>query len=279
MKKKNGIVLLGIVVLFAMVALTATASARPAENVVWLEPADSSVPGYCNTIEVEVWANIADPRMCAGGTLNITYDPGCANVTNWELNMLAFQLGTWDTRFDGREWITFVTLNPQTGEVLIGTLTIHCKSTNFCTTPLTFIEGSSLLSPPPAGPLVPDVVWIDGTFTCESEEKPDLVVEKSVEVEEGKFIVSYTVTNIGAGPAVESTTCKYVDGELQETQPCPALAPGASHSGAFEPEDCPCGETLNVTVCADNDDVVVRGLPTVQARPGSREGGGNRTRW
>jgi subtilase family serine protease len=41
-----------------------------------------------------------------------------------------------------------------------------------------------------------------------------------------------------------------------EREPCPALAPGQNHSGAFEPEDCPCGETLKVTVCADNDDVV-----------------------
>ena len=254
MKNKNGIVLLGIVALFAMVAVTATASAQPAENVVWLEPEDSSVPGYCNTIEVEVWANITNSSGCAGGTLNITYDPGCANITDWELNMLAFQMGTWDTRFDGREWITFMTLNPQTGEVLIGTLTIHCKSTNFCTTPLTFIEGSSLRSPPPSKPF--DVEWKDGTFTCGGEEKPDLVVEKSVEVGDENFVVSYTVRNIGDGPAGESTTCKYVDGVLQESQPCPALASEASYSGAFEPEECPCCATLNVTVCADNDDVV-----------------------
>jgi hypothetical protein len=86
---------------------------------------------------------------------------------------------------------------------------------------------------------------------------PDLVVEKWLEIgPDGKFIVSYTVTNIGDGPAGESTTCKYVDSVLQETQDCPALVPDESYSGAFEPEECPCGETLNVTVCADNDDVV-----------------------
>jgi hypothetical protein len=77
-----------------------------------------------------------------------------------------------------------------------------------------------------------------------------------VEVGDDNFTVSYTVTNIGCGPAGESKTCKYVDGELQETQTCPALASGASHSGAFEPEECPCGETLVVKVCADNDNVV-----------------------
>ena len=94
-------------------------------------------------------------------------------------------------------------------------------------------------------------------LTLESEELPDLVVEKSVEFnEDGKFVVSYTVTNIGGSEAGESTACKYVDSVLQETQLCPALASDASHSDAFAPEECPCGETLNVTVCADNDDVV-----------------------
>ncbi|HJH27880.1 MAG TPA: hypothetical protein C5S37_14220, partial [Methanophagales archaeon] len=86
---------------------------------------------------------------------------------------------------------------------------------------------------------------------------PDLVVEKSVTFDEdGNFIVSYTVTNQGCGPAGESTTCKFVDGELKESQTCPALGSGESYSGTFEPEPCPCNETLNVTVCADNENVV-----------------------
>ena len=86
---------------------------------------------------------------------------------------------------------------------------------------------------------------------------PDLVVEKSVTFDEdGNFIVSYTVTNQGCGPAGESTTCKFVNGERMESQPCPALGSGENYNGTFEPEPCPCGETLNVTVCADNDDVI-----------------------
>jgi subtilase family serine protease len=78
-----------------------------------------------------------------------------------------------------------------------------------------------------------------------------------VTIEDGEFTVDYTVTNIGIGTAEESTTCKYVDGELKESQECPALGSGESHTGTFEPEPCPGGATLNVTVCADNDDVVV----------------------
>ncbi|MCW3134362.1 MAG: DUF3344 domain-containing protein [Methanophagales archaeon] len=170
MKNKNGIALLGIVAFFALVAITATASAQPAENVVWLEPENSSVPGYCNTVGVEVWANITDPDGCAGGTLNITYDPGCANVTDWERNTDDWPLGTWNSSVDGREWITFSSVFNRTGEVLIGTLTIHCISTSLCTTPLIFDEGSSLFAEPPTE-------WRNGTFTCEVL-KPDLNVTK-----------------------------------------------------------------------------------------------------
>jgi uncharacterized repeat protein (TIGR01451 family) len=85
---------------------------------------------------------------------------------------------------------------------------------------------------------------------------PDLVVEKSVTIEDGTFIVNYTVMNIGCAPAGESTTCKFVDGELKESQTCPALGSSESYHGTFGREPCPCGATLNVTVCADNYDEV-----------------------
>jgi uncharacterized repeat protein (TIGR01451 family) len=90
---------------------------------------------------------------------------------------------------------------------------------------------------------------------------PDLVVSKSVAFDEyGNFTVSYNVTNQGTAPAGESTTAKYVDGSLEESQVCPALEPGESHSGEFCPEPlpspCPCGGSFNVTVCADADRAV-----------------------
>ena len=93
----------------------------------------------------------------------------------------------------------------------------------------------------------------------ECPRKPDLVVEKKVTFnEEGEFVVNYTVTNIGDAPAgaVNSSICKLVNGELMECQPCPTLEPDESYSGSFEPEICPCGTTLNVTVCVDYYDLV-----------------------
>ena len=92
---------------------------------------------------------------------------------------------------------------------------------------------------------------------------PDLVVSKSVTLDDGNFTVSYTVTNQGNAMAGASTTCKYVDDELTESQPCQALAPGASYSSAFDPEPCPlCVETFEVKVCADHHEAVTESNET-----------------
>ena len=101
----------------------------------------------------------------------------------------------------------------------------------------------------------------DGTSGCTYScpiPMPDLTVEKTVEVDEENFTftVSYTVTNTGEATAGESETCKLVDGSIEECQTCPALGPGESYSGTFDVESCPCGTTLNVTVCADYYDAV-----------------------
>ncbi len=93
-------------------------------------------------------------------------------------------------------------------------------------------------------------------YECPPCPKPDLVVNKSVSVKDGVFIVSYTVSNIGEGSAGNSTTCMLIDGEPVQSQPCPALGSGESYSSTFEPEECPCNAILNVTVCADCEDVV-----------------------
>jgi hypothetical protein len=105
------------------------------------------------------------------------------------------------------------------------------------------VHGSGIYNYPPV------------SFTC-SQEKPDLVVNKTVSFSDSTFTVNYTVTNIGTALANASTTCKYLDGVLMEHLACPTLNPGESFNGSFDPEPCPCGTTLNVTVCADNDDIV-----------------------
>jgi hypothetical protein len=99
------------------------------------------------------------------------------------------------------------------GDNLFATIRLHCVNEGNCVSELEFRNVIVLDSAVTPISITPS----DGTFTCEIPEKPDLVVGKSVEFnEEGKFIVSYTVKNIGAGPAGESTTCKYVNDQEME---------------------------------------------------------------
>ena len=88
---------------------------------------------------------------------------------------------------------------------------------------------------------------------------PDLnITEKSETLlEDGNFTVNYTVKNIGTATAGASNTTIYIDGVNVLEDPVPALTANASNVSTVGPFDCPCGQILNVTVCADNSDVVV----------------------
>jgi hypothetical protein len=87
--------------------------------------------------------------------------------------------------------------------------------------------------------------------------KPDLVITEKYEtfVDGGSFNITYKVNNIGCADAGASNTTIYIDGVPLEV-PTPAIPRGECHENTVGPFDCPCGVTLNVTVCADNDDVV-----------------------
>ncbi|KAF5431701.1 Outer membrane protein assembly factor, partial [Candidatus Methanophagaceae archaeon] len=99
--------------------------------------------------------------------------------------------------------------------------------------------------------------FINGTFTHIGEPKPDLAISEKFEtLDDGSFNVTYNVTNIGDADAGQSTTCIYVDGEQVTTEPASELAAGEREQKTVGPFDCPCGQTVNITVCADNADVV-----------------------
>ena len=88
--------------------------------------------------------------------------------------------------------------------------------------------------------------------------KPDLNVTGKFEewVNETHFNVNYTVANIGGGDAGASNTTIYIDGTAVREDSVPGLAVGEDYTNTVGPFECPCDQTLNVTVCADNDDVV-----------------------
>ena len=87
---------------------------------------------------------------------------------------------------------------------------------------------------------------------------PDLTVTEKNEtlLEDGNFSVNYTVANIGDGNAGASNTTIYIDGVNVLEDTVPALAAGGNYTNTVGPFECPCGQTLNVTVCADNGDAV-----------------------
>ena len=152
---------IGMVVL-AMFAMMIALAIPVAAQEVYLVPQHSSAL-YCSEKEVEIWVNATEFKS---GEMNLTYDPTCANVTNYVWNAVDFPVSGW-THYDGREWITFMTLQPSlTGNYQIGTLTIHCVNDDpaGCTTPLDFVEPSALFDS--GGNKIEEVDWKDGTFEC-----------------------------------------------------------------------------------------------------------------
>jgi hypothetical protein len=103
----------------------------------------------------------------------------------------------------------------------------------------------------------------DGTTGCTYPcvvLKSDLVIQDKSEtwINETHFNVSYKVCNIGEGDADASEATLYVDGTDVEHQDTSALAAGAcTDEMTFDTEvECLCGETVNITVCADNGEVI-----------------------
>jgi subtilase family serine protease len=78
--------------------------------------------------------------------------------------------------------------------------------------------------------------------------------------EDGKVIVHFEIHNIGDAEAGASYATKYmyIDSVLKEKHnaPVPVLGPNGKFNGEFEPEDCPPGADITVTVCADDTHVV-----------------------
>ena len=248
---------IGMVVL-AMFAMMIALAIPVAAQEVYLVPQHSSAL-YCSEKEVEIWVNATEFKS---GEMNLTYDPTCANVTNYVWNAVDFPVSGW-THYDGREWITFMTLQPSlTGNYQIGTLTIHCVNDDpaGCTTPLDFVEPSALFDS--GGNKIEGVDWRDGTFECTPPEKPDLVVEEKreewIDIENGRYVVNYTIHNKGtaAAPAGHNTML-YIDGNVVEHKLVPVtLAPCEKYTDTFTtvvdytpPEDV-------VKVCADDYNVI-----------------------
>ena len=95
---------------------------------------------------------------------------------------------------------------------------------------------------------------------CEGEAptEPDLNVTGKFEewVNATHFNINYTVCNIGTANAGACNTTIFINGTAVTEDPVPTLTAGESYTNTVGPFNCPCNQTLNITVCADNDDVV-----------------------
>ncbi len=222
----------------------------------YLEPQDST--GECGaltkvSVKIGITSGTYPEGMCSYQD-DIYYDPNCVNVKDVNQSMSPFTLNAWHlygnyVRISSMNGLTEV----PTGVYTIAVLTLECNGSSApCSCDLTHQNHEA--NNEDGDPVTQE--WINSTYTCRTVEKPDLVINNSVSLSNSNFTINYTVTNIGTGLANESTTCKYVDGELKESQTCPTLNPGESHKGTFNPESCPCGSTYNVTVCADRDNVI-----------------------
>ncbi|MFZ2070054.1 MAG: hypothetical protein WAV32_00285 [Halobacteriota archaeon] len=148
----------GMIVL-ALVILVTTSVAVAQE--VYLLPQQSNT-AYSSTANVEIWVDATDFQ---GGQINLTYDPTCADVTDWTRNTTNFPMGGRE-HYAGNDWITFTALDSlPDGKYRVGTLTVQCVNARgeSCETSLQFVTPSKLFDH--TGKSVA-AMWTEGTFGC-----------------------------------------------------------------------------------------------------------------
>ena len=101
-------------------------------------------------------------------------------------------------------------------------------------------------------------------ITLEPVSESDLLITRSYKTLVGAddFTVTYTICNWGSDHAGASTTRIYVDGVFVTSDSVPALSGGETYTSTVGPFGRPCGAIINVTVCADGDEIVEEGYET-----------------
>jgi len=158
-------------------ALLAVLGVRASAVEVYFVPQQNGA-AYCSTVDVQLWINATTCDL-KSGQINITYDPSCANVTDYtpapfdpDINLTSLE-----THRTGSEWITFYTEHEYVrADFLLGTLTVHCINDDpaGCETPLQFemadpVFYSALFDK--YGNETP-ATWINGSFTCVQQPPP-----------------------------------------------------------------------------------------------------------
>jgi len=142
---KNDKIILVSVIAWSVMAVVLATPAAATQNTLYFIPDSGSLLGYCESIDIDLMVYINEANPVIAASVNITFDPNCVEITNWALD------GGWNSGMDSSAWsipLGFITIstsagsNPAvTGSVPMGTLTLHCNSTEDCETCLKFSTG------------------------------------------------------------------------------------------------------------------------------------------
>ncbi len=145
MKSNKIISVLSIIFIWSAVAIMPVIPAAAAQNRLYFSTDNGSVPGNCESIDIDLIADVDELNPVIATSVNITFDPKCIEITNWAGNTAIWTGGTTNTSAwslpHGFLSITTVRMAKISGNLNIGTLTLHRKCTEECETCLKFSTG------------------------------------------------------------------------------------------------------------------------------------------
>ena len=246
-----------IMTVVLMSIFVSVAAAAPWEG--YLVPQDST-GNYGEDTAVELWVTYDDTGLAYGAVayqVDVHFDASCVNVTAADFSTSPLASHMFTPYASGVVRIledNYTTMAPiSSGTYKMATLTLHGECLEDCTCDIWF--DTNVVSDTDGNPITNS--YTNGTYACVAP-KPDLNITKKFEtlLEDGTFTVNYTVCNIGEGDAGASNTTITIDSVDVLEDPVPALASGECYTNTVESFDCPCGTTVVIKVCADNENIV-----------------------
>jgi hypothetical protein len=142
---KNDKIILVSVIAWSVMAVVLATPAAATQNTLYFIPDSGSLPGYCESIDIDLMADINEANPVIAASVNITFDPNCVEITNWAGDTTVWTGGVTSTAAGslphGYLTITTARMGGVSGSLSIGTLTLHCNSTEDCETCLKFSSG------------------------------------------------------------------------------------------------------------------------------------------
>lgn len=145
MKIDRIISVLNIIFIWSAVAAVLVIPAAAAQNMLYFSTDNGSVPGHCESIDIDLIADVDELNPVVAISVNITFDPNCVEITNWAGNTAIWTGGATNTASwslpHGFLTITTIRMESISGNLNLGTLTLHNKCTEDCETCLKISTG------------------------------------------------------------------------------------------------------------------------------------------